>query len=155
MAAYRQREPGPIRSLPEARVRPARPAAAGRRSLVIEEGLFMLVLMAQWCWWRTRAMFDCCATVGATVNRIWSRLAVTCEGRRSTMAAPWGRMLDAVDSLLAEGTSLILVAPPHLLGMIRQRLPTDGHSRIVGEIGKDLVGCPPFELARRLYLAVV
>lgn len=62
-------------------------------------------------------------------------------------------VMAAVDPLLAAGTPLILVAPPHMLGELRAEVPDRARRQIVGEIARDLARCAPAELAQRLHLA--
>ena len=45
---------------------------------------------------------------------------------------------------------LILVAPPHALGLLRKTLPDDLGARVTAELAKDLVKIPQIELPKHL-----
>jgi protein required for attachment to host cells len=49
-----------------------------------------------------------------------------------------------------EAKSLILVAPPRALGVLRQALSTPLRSAVRGEIDKDLVKLPVYEIEKHL-----
>lgn len=50
----------------------------------------------------------------------------------------------------APGEALIIVAPPHLLGDLRKRLPASVAGKVVSEIAKDLVNQPVDAIERAL-----
>lgn len=48
---------------------------------------------------------------------------------------------------------LVLVTPPHMLGILRDRIGKAEQARIIAEIGKDYADLTPEELAERLEIA--
>jgi protein required for attachment to host cells len=61
-------------------------------------------------------------------------------------------LVAAIAPMLAGGTPIILVAPPHLLGTLRSELPAPLRRQVIAEIARDLTGCAPDALAHRLQL---
>lgn len=63
-------------------------------------------------------------------------------------------LVAAVGPILASGApvAVILIAPPHLLGSLRQAFAGAGHCEFIAELAKDLAACPPTEIAERLHL---
>lgn len=50
----------------------------------------------------------------------------------------------------ADGAPLILVAPPHMLGILREVRPHAPARPVIAEVGKDYVSLPPHEIGARL-----
>jgi protein required for attachment to host cells len=74
--------------------------------------------------------------------------------------AEFGHFAQQLADVLAAGTKhrsfegLVLVAPPHFLGLLRQHLSTEGRKRLITSIDQDYTSLDSREVRRRLEGAV-
>ena len=68
-----------------------------------------------------------------------------------------GQLADALTSGARQHRfeGLVLVAPPHFLGLLRSRLSTEAEKHLIGAVDKDYTALAPSELRNRLEQAVL
>lgn len=59
--------------------------------------------------------------------------------------------LDRVEALANDDAPLVIIAPPKVLGRLRQRLSTHMAAHVLVELNKDLAHRPPHEIAMYLH----